>query len=241
MRIGTWNVEYARPSRVCALHEVLETNAADLWFLTETDDGLQPAGCRFFAHSDPRPKAENPKMVRSNRRWVSIWSRYPIIDRVELVRADRVRTVAALLDLGAGRTMLAYGTVLPWHCDGKPNWSRHHQVIPEQCSEWRELKTTYPAAEFCIAGDFNSDMGTGSYYGTRQGIAALRAGLAACDMFCATEPARLPPGLLPKLPIDHIALSTQHGSAARIVAAWPDDRRNLSDHSGMIVEIPDRR
>lgn len=25
------------------------------------------------------------------------------------------------------------------------------------------------------------------------------------------------------------------------IQAWPDDRKNLSDHSGMVVEIPDRR
>ena len=240
MRIGTWNVEYARASRVPALREVLVANPADIWFLTETDDRLQPPGCSSSAHSDPRPTAENPKMVGSGGRWVSIWSRYPIIDRIDLARADRVRTVAALLDLGSGRTMVAYGTVLPWQFDGKPSWSRHHRVIPEQCSEWRELQTAYPNAELCIAGDFNSAMGH-PRYGTKQGVAALRAGLAACDMFCATEQDQSQAKLLPKPRIDHIALSMHHNSTARIVAEWPDDPKNLSDHSGIIVEITDRQ
>jgi hypothetical protein len=64
MRIGTWNVEYARPMRMPALLEVMTSNAADIWFLTETNDSLQPAGCSFSAHSDPRPQGENPKNIQ---------------------------------------------------------------------------------------------------------------------------------------------------------------------------------
>jgi hypothetical protein len=240
VRIGTWNVEYAYASRLGALREKLTANSADIWVLTETHDDLTPTNCQFVAHSEQRPK--NSSRIRPGSRWVSIWSRYPIIAEVSLPLADRERTVSALLDLGEGRTMLVYGTVMPWKGDGKFDWSEHHRVIPEQCAEWLELKQKYPNAEICIAGDFNTDMGTGAFYGTKKGIAALRVGLTACDAFCATDPTRFSTGFLPHPPIpliDHIALSIANRDATSVVAAWPADKKALSDHSGVIVGVRD--
>ncbi len=236
MRIGTWNVEYAHAPRLAALREVLTANSADIWVLTETHDDLTPTNCPFVAHSEPRPK--NWSGIRPDSRWVSIWSRYPITATESLPSADRKRTVSALLDLGDNRTMLVYGTVMPWKGDGgKFDWSEHHRVIPEQCAEWLKLKETYPNSKICIAGDYNTDMGTGAYYGTKKGIAALRAGLAACDAFCATDPTQFPTGLLPCPPIDHIALSIASRDSTSVVAAWPANKKVLSDHSGVIVEV----
>jgi hypothetical protein len=238
MRIGTWNVEYAYARRLAALRNVLSDNSADIWVLTETHDDLEPTNCRFHAHSDPRPK--NWSGIRPGSRWASIWSRYPILAEVRLPGADHERTVSALLDLGECRTMIVYGTVMPWKGDrGKFDWTEHHRVIPKQCAEWLELKQSYPDAKLCIAGDFNTDMGTGSYCGTKEGIAALRAGLTACDAFCATEPTRFPTGLLAYPPIDHIACSITSRGATSVVAAWPADKKALSDHSGVIVEVAD--
>jgi len=238
MRIATWNVEYARPQRLDALRQVLADNPADIWVLTETHDDLAPPACPHVAHSQQRPGDGNN--IRLNSRWVSIWSRYPVIKDTSLARADRVRTVSALLDIGSGRTMLVYGTVLPWQGDGdRFDWAEHHRVIPLQSTEWMELRKTYPVAEFCIAGDFNSDMKTGAYYGTKQGIAALRAGLEACDLFCATQPDRIPIGLLAYPPIDHIAVPVSREGSTSVVAGWNADKKVLSDHSGVVIEIVD--
>jgi hypothetical protein len=238
MRIGTWNVEYAYARRLGALREKLTANSADIWILTETHDDLAPPDCQFVAHSAERPKDWSG--IRPGSRWVSIWSRYPIIPEVSLPHADRERTVSALLDLGEGRTILVYGTVMPWKGDrGKFDWSEHHRVIPEQCAEWLELKQKYPDAKMCIAGDFNTDMGTGARYGTKKGIAALHEGLAACDVFCATDPSRFPTGFLSCPPIDHIALSIEDRASTSVVAAWPAAKKTLSDHSGVIVEVRD--
>jgi len=70
----------------------------------------------------------------------------------------------------------------------KFDWSEHHRVISEQCAEWRQLKQTYPEAKICIAGDFNTDMGSGAYYGTKQGIAALRRGSCRLRHFLRDRP-----------------------------------------------------
>lgn len=236
LRIGTWNVEYARRQRLQAMREVLSEGSADIWVLTETHDDLQPPHCPYVVHSEPRPR--NHPGLRPGSRWVSIWSRHPIAEVVVLDGADRERTVVARVEIGNGQSLLVYGTVLPWKGDrGIFNWDEHHRVIPDQCAEWRMLRERYPTSALCIAGDYNTDMGTGSYYGTKKGIAALQSGLEECQLFCATAPDRVPPGLLPCLPIDHIALPREWREMASVVAAWPADKKRLSDHSGLLVEI----
>lgn len=236
MRIGTWNVEYADDSKLDALRHVFAKNSADIWILTETHDDLVPANCTYVAHSKPRPK--NWWRIRPGSRWVSIWSKYPIIKKVVLDSGDNERTVAALIDLGETKTLLVYGTVLPWKNDRKiPGWSEHERVIPMQGDEWLELRNNYPDTPLCIAGDLNTDMAIGRRYGSKPGIAALRTAFSNVDVFCSTEPGRFPVGLLPVLPIDHIALPIEWTNITSVVAAWPADKVNLSDHSGMVVEI----
>lgn len=236
MRIGTWNVEYAGESRLDALRQVLAKGSADIWVLTETHDDLVPANCANVAHSAPRPK--NWSGIRPGSRWVSIWSKYPIIEKVVLDSGDSERTVTALIDLGETRTLLVYGTVLPWKGDRKiSGWAEHERVIPMQCAEWLELRKKYPNTPLCVAGDLNTDMADGRRYGSKLGIAALRAGFSDAGVFCSTEPDRFPAGLLPILPIDHIALPIEWEKTTSVVASWPADKANLSDHSGMVVEV----
>lgn len=236
VRIGIWNVEYAYPRRLDALRRVLADNPADIWVLTETHDDLAPSDCPFVVHSSPRPK--NWSGIRPGSRWVSIWSRLPITQAVTLPGVDAERTVVAAVELPSSETIVVYGTVMPWKGDrGKFDWSEHHSVVPMQCAEWRALREKFPEAALCVAGDFNTDMGTGSYYGTREGIAMIRSGLADCGLACVTEPGCIPNGLLPYPPIDHIAVPHRWLDQTKVAAAWPADRTRLSDHSGMVVEI----
>lgn len=237
MRIATWNVEYAYATRLSGLQQVLADNDADIWVLTETHDDLVPPGALYVAHSMPRPKSWSG--IRPGSRWVSIWSRWPVIAEVSLPEADCERTVAALIDTGSQK-LLVYGTVLPWKGDrGKFDWSEHHRVIPLQCAEWLKLHREHSDAMLCVAGDYNTDMGTGSYYGTKAGIATLSAGLADCGLYCATAPEHFPEGLLPRSPIDHIAVPLAWRNRVSITAAWPAAKGILSDHSGLVVHVSD--
>jgi hypothetical protein len=130
LRIGTWNVEYAYPKRLEELRQHFAQNDADIWVLTETHDDLAPSPDHHPVHSAPRPK--NWRGIREGSRWVTIWSRYPIVPCAIQV-GDPERSVCALLDLGADQQLLVYGTVLPWKGDrGKFDWSEHHRVILEE-------------------------------------------------------------------------------------------------------------
>jgi len=109
--------------------------------------------------------------------------------------------------------------------------------VPQQCAEWAALRRLHADALLCVAGDYNTDMGTASRYGTRTGIAAILEGLCQCGLFCATAPGQVPSSLLPVLPIDHISIPLRWAKSASVVAAWPAFKGVVSDHSGLIVEV----
>lgn len=236
MRIGTWNVEYAYPKRLDAIRQVIAAHPADIWILTETHDDLAPVGCSHVAHSLPRPKNWNG--IRAGSRWVTTWSAFPIVDTIMLEAADRERTVVAKLDVGSDRPLLVYGTVLPWKGDrGVSNWDEHHRVIQQQSLEWQAIAAQFTDADLVIAGDYNTDMGTGRHCGTKRGIADLNRALSECELYCATAPEHLSADILPHPPIDHISLPSKWQSRTKVAAAWPADRKCHSDHSGLIVQI----
>jgi len=245
LRIGTWNVEYADSASTNARRRaVMERCPADIWVLTETHDDLTPGPQFRASHSEQRPFYGN--RVRERSRWVSIWTRLPIVTEVRLAHADHERTVVALIQTPLG-PLLVYGTVMPWNGDkgrmgsnlSAVGWSEHHRVIPLQIADWRELRRLMPGTPLCVAGDYNSDMQVGAYYGTACGITLLQQGLKEVGLFCATDTSCVAGGWLAHPPIDHIALPEPWKSRVGLASAWEGrvGSPRLSDHSGMVISI----
>jgi endonuclease/exonuclease/phosphatase family metal-dependent hydrolase len=239
MRIGTWNVEYAAGAEKNAKRiEIIRSNPADIWVLTETHDDLDLSPTHSPVHSHQRPTG------RPGARWVSIWTSFEVLHRIDVI--DTERTVAAMLNTPFG-DMVVYGTVLPWHSDrGKhppdvkvANWSEHHREIPRQATEWAMLRDRYPASLLCVAGDLNTDIGGEHYYGTKLGRSLLVEGMETSRLTCVTSTDRITPGQLAQPPIDHILMSLQSRQRAVVAATWEgtQDEVRLSDHSGLVVQI----
>ncbi|MCJ2132784.1 endonuclease/exonuclease/phosphatase family protein [Methylobacterium sp. J-026] len=240
MRIGTWNVEYAAGADKNLLRRaVLQEHDCDVWVLTETHDELVPSAAHEPIHSDQR------RTGRPGGRWASIWTRYPVQQRLEVV--DPRRTVAALVQAPTG-PLIVFGTVMPWGSDrgdaepGTPvrAWSELHRVVLQQGQEWAVLQRQHPAADLCVAGDLNMNLGGRHYSGSALGRRLLREAMAVCALFCATETECVPAGKLANPPIDHVLLPVAWKPRAKVVAAWEgktgSDPR-LSDHSGLVVEV----
>ncbi|MEQ1781069.1 MAG: endonuclease/exonuclease/phosphatase family protein [Hyphomonadaceae bacterium] len=240
MRIGVWNLECVNhKERNAARLAFLLERDVDIWVLTETHQeiDLSPSH-KHAARSEPRAKSRN------NMHWVSIWSRFPVI---ESVPSGDVRTAISLLKTPEG-PMMVYGTVWPWHTDrgehpgdqSIPNWARQAPVIVEQRRQWSRLKAKWPDAALCIAGDLNMTFGgPGSYY-SRDGRLEAALAMQSHDLVCTTAWARLPIGALDKAPIDHVLLPHELAMRTRVCDTWrgvPRDPNRLSDHSGLIVEI----
>lgn len=239
MRIGTWNVEYAAGAEKNARRtEVIRSNPADIWVLTETHDDLDLSSTHAAVHSLQRPTG------RPGARWVSIWSTFEVLYRFDV--GDPERTVAAMLHTPVG-LMVVYGTVLPWHSDrGKhpegvdvPYWSEHHREIPRQAAEWSALRDRHKYAVMCVAGDLNMNINSPHYYGTKLGRSLLSEAMDANRLTCVTSTDRLPSGALKHPPIDHILLSDGLAAVSHIASAWEGEQHDvrLSDHSGLVVEV----
>ena len=116
MRIATWNVAYGRgrPANARRLRRIEEVDA-DVWILTETHDELSLADAGYSpVHADQRPTTGAREVIEGSR-WVSIWSRLPVSERIADL-ADPRRTAAAVID-AADRRVVVYGTVLPCYHD----------------------------------------------------------------------------------------------------------------------------
>lgn len=235
LRIGTWNLDHAIPKRRSALQAVMTAYPAEIWVLTETHDAVVPAPGMVGVHSEQRPFES--KRVRQSSRWASIWTAYPVVERVDCPGADRSRTVAVRLAITDEMRLIVYATVLPWASDSHFRGAAAKAAeFRRQIGEWDALRREHPDDYLCIAGDFNADMATGQV-GSSERVGLLNQAFARLKLDCLSCPARMPPGLLADPPIDHVALSQPLSNDARIIAAWPPDKKKLSDHSGLVAEL----
>lgn len=214
LRVGTWNVEYARGvEKNRARFKLIASLRADVWVLTETHDDLDLAG----NHTAVRSEQRYPK---PGGRWTTIWTSLPIIER--LCTIDPQRTVAARLDGGAAGEVIVYGTVLPWNGDTGPDeshhargWDKFRRATREQGQEWTSLRERYPLSTLVVAGDLNQDLGGPHYYGTKDCRALLVAQMKRANLSCLTTTDRFAPGTLAHPPIDHVCASPASATRSR--------------------------
>jgi Endonuclease/Exonuclease/phosphatase family len=239
LRIGTWNVQYARGvAKNRARLELLDSYNAHVWVLTETHDDLD------LSHSHNRVHSEH-RYPTPGGRWTTIWTSLPVIER--LPTGDARRCVATRLDAGMAGEVVVYGTVLPWNGDAGPDatqpargWDEFHRVVPEQGREWATLRNRYPGATLIVAGDLNQDLGGRHYYGTKACRALLASQLANANLSCLTTTDRFDPGLLQHPPIDHIcAAPGRDRSLTSKAHGWNNVVHDvkLSDHGGTLVSL----
>ena len=81
---------------------------ADLWFLTETHEGIEP-GKDFFSCFSGEPD----RTSKVGERWVGFFSRWPTICQPKWV-SDDSRCVAVHIPKSPFGELILYGSVLPW-------------------------------------------------------------------------------------------------------------------------------
>lgn len=237
LRVGTWNVQYARGSeKNRARLDLLKSWQADVWVLTETHDDLDLSASHTPIHSEARYKTPGG-------RWTTIWTSLPVIER--LSTSDSRRCVAVRLDAADAGEIIVYGTVLPWNGDTGPDlarpakgWEEFPRVVAQQGRDWAALRENYPSATLIVAGDLNQDLGGRHYYGTKACRALLTAELTSAGLMCLTTTDRFDPGTLQHPPIDHVCVGAGLGrSTLAEVHGWSNvvEGATLSDHGGVLV------
>lgn len=242
IRIATWNVERPRPSELTRrkrLLEAMQSIDADVWILTETHTSLAP-GEDFTAVTTEKPN----RIHESGETWVAIWSRFPIEPLART--SDPAHALAARIIPDSTRSIVVYGTVLPWLGSTwqnipSANGAAFSAALTVQLADWISLQHDNPGCDFVLSGDLNQDLAWSHYYGSRQNRAALKAALIAAELRCLTA-ADLDP--IPRhapdcASIDHICVSSGLALTGSPVS-WPTSERplkNLSDHFGVSVEL----
>jgi hypothetical protein len=244
LRIGNWNVERVEPSqhRAVAVRRHLASVDADIWFLTETHEGVVP-GDSFHHHFSGEPD----RSARVGERWVGLWTRY---EMEPLLVSDPARCAAAhLTDSPLGEIVL-HGCVLPWSTEwrGIPGagGQAFEAALNLQRADWSQMRTQFPSATLVVAGDFNQDLAAKHYYGSKRKRTLLEGALRDAKLVPLTAGPNDPIARdsAPYACIDHICVSESAGWQLNSTARWPDTpaplRNSLSDHFGVVVEVSSR-
>ena len=109
MRIATWNLERPDPADVArnqARMEKIREIDADVWILTETHEVIDLSASHHGAATAPSPRKPLP-----GEACASVWSRWPILRRIET--ADPTEAVCVEVAHPEG-PLLVYGSIIAY-------------------------------------------------------------------------------------------------------------------------------
>lgn len=241
MRIGTWNLKLCPEpggERGRAIAAWLDSQAVDVWLLTEVHRDWDPRGGRFVV-APPRAGSD-----QDTKRWAGIETRLPVGEvgaGAELAHPGEEGLCLARLAID-GSSVLVACSVLPWKGAGK-----YWPGLPlGQVGEFRHvlghhvarIAAERRAGEALIwGGDFNQPLVPPFDGFTYAGADALATAFDAFGLVALTEKAESLNGR--SLSIDHLAVSREllSGGETAVVhrPAW--DGRQLSDHAAYTAEL----
>lgn len=248
MRIGTWNVEYARGSRNPDRRALLMEHKADIWILTETHTDLDLSQTHSeVVCSEKRPGLNNRK-VNDGSTWVTIWSKYRKLADIKV--RDPRRMVVAAFESPMGPLVVA-GVVLPWHSDrgdvppepAPRNWAEYLRVLRSDLPSLLKTMRDVPECKgLVIAGDFNSVLADPYPFPYPYPPEDLRLELLKMlrgeGFSIHTANTLYPKPSTPRMLIDHVC--TNMGNAEKVETWTGIDGKSprLSDHPGVVVTLP---
>ena len=184
-------------------------------------------------HSEPHPNKRPPA------RWVTIWSRHPLIKLTCEIRSERPPG-------STPRPSARCWSMAP-SCPGLQMWFERRRAVLGGASP------RCPRASGRVEGARGALSRRGALRGrrsehesrwkallrncTREGTSRRRA--SKPGLACVTHTEQMPSGKLVEPHIDHICLPHSWAERAQVVDAWPGtiDWERLSDHSAIVVEV----
>jgi hypothetical protein len=231
LKIATWNVE--RPNltttrekeRANAINTELKNHPADIFILTETNECISPENIDHVLHSEPLDKEAGGSYYREGERRVSIWSKYPIIERLNV--KNNLTTTCAVLQTPWGN-LAVFGSIIGIHGRG----NGFDTDLQDQMEDLRRFAAM--GYNICYAGDFNLTF-CDFYYTKTSAKNQLN------DSFSSLKMKNLTADITEN--IDHIVISESFllGSSVE-KECWNMDKKKacpirLSDHKGIVVKL----
>jgi hypothetical protein len=242
MRIATWNLERPDPAdvaRIQARLEKIREVRADLWILTETHEVIDLSTTHHGAATAPSVRKPLP-----GESCVTVWSRWPILRRVDTSDPSEAVCVEVAHPQGP---LLVYGSIIAYAGYKGPDgmsrmWEEHYRFIEWHARDWKQLRDEFPEHCLITGGDYNQNRDGARWYGTRKGRDLLTVAMSTAGLNCVTEEDFVKAGkLLDRHTVDHLCMD-QTLAAARVVGVgvWERTRADgmrLSDHSGVFVDL----
>ena len=243
MRIATWNLDRPTlapkqaPKNEARLEKIREINA-DIWILTESHELIDLSDTHHGAATEPSYRKPRP-----GEYCAAVWSRWPIMERVET--SDSTEAVCVEVEHPNG-PLLVYGSIIPWDgCKGLDGnagrWEEHYRYIEWHGRDWLQLRQDFPDHSIITGGDYNQNRDGARWYGTRKGRDLLTQALENADLRCVTEEDFVETGKLQnRHTVDQICMDVSLAKKVESVGAWERERSDglmLSDHSGIYVDL----
>jgi endonuclease/exonuclease/phosphatase family metal-dependent hydrolase len=232
--IGTWNVERPNRStgrenaRVVRINTELDHHPADIMVLTETNDCVSPGEGYSRSSSSLLARDHDGYTYEEGERRVSIYSRFPLVKRLEVTNPDT--TVCARYATPFG-PLTVYGCIIGI----LGNRDRGFRVdLQQQMNDLSRLNEEED--HLCYVGDFNLTFCDG-YYSHSEGKEQLEDVFSKLGFTLLTRD-------IPEN-VDHIAISDSflaHASALPEWTCWNVEQRMarprlFSDHTGVMVTL----
>lgn len=229
MRVGTWNLEWARPGNARHDRAVRHLGRLDADVIVTTEDSLHD-WAEYPHRIDGGPDWGYP--IRGQRRKVIAWSRTPwsLVGHLD-APSTRGRFVQGTTTLD-GMTYRVLGVCIPWreaHVRSgradRDGWAEHIDFCE---ALGPAISESVSAGRTIVAGDFNQRLPR-----SRQPLDAAHALTEALGPLRVATAGDQPVGQL----IDHVALSPD--MSVQEVVSWSNiiDGERTSDHSGVAVTI----
>ena len=238
LRVLNWNVEWATPRsrRTPEILSRIRGRAPEVVCLTETHDKLLArdgdAACSQRDYGYP---------ITEHRRKVMLWSREPWeqVDDVGIDSLPPGRFVSGVTQTSLG-PVTVIGVCIPWFGsrtekrrgpERRWRWEDHEQYL----AGLTEVLGRGTAERLIVMGDFNQIVGEGGRAPAGLRSALLRAfppgmTIATCSLTFQNRKS-----------IDHIALSEELAVERVSEISNIDEKRNLSDHFGVVADLSFRR
>jgi hypothetical protein len=252
MKISNWNVE--RPQRGAKRTSLIKDKIlslnSEIIVLTETSEALELDD--YYPYSvSTIPFDRTPE-----EQWITIWTKYPVIDTLPTI--DSNRTICGKIALPAGE-LIIYGTIIPYHMAGVSGlrygnlgykaWEYHEKDLVNQSNDWEQIIKQNSSTPFFIIGDFNQTRNRLPGYGTDKVRSLLTDILEKLKQSCVTAIDFSKDYLHPdpktgkiRNNIDHICVSEAllDKLSNYSVGAWDhfdENHFHLSDHNGVYIEM----
>lgn len=219
LRIINWNIKRLEDVTSSKVEEVIDNYNPDIVILTETNTNIKLKSLNYNHHSAQLPKSFDGIPYKDGEIRTAIYSKYPIIKRLEL--NDNYTNCAVFVSTPLGN-IVVYATIIGIFGNKGGRFAIDFQNM------FKDIESLSANNPMIVAGDFNQSF-SDNYYFTHDGRRLIS------DMLDKMPLCNVTSGLPQN--VDHILISNEIAHSIDISTKIFNVNKIYSDHIGIVVDI----